>query len=65
MNLKELRYLRETLLSFQDVVSHHCNGDETGLYLEMMDDYGKSMEIIKKNVMKIHARNAIVRLKRK
>ena len=59
MNLKELQQLHASLVDFQDFAHSNCDGDESGVYEEMMEHYSKSMNIIKKARHKIYLKNAM------
>ena len=65
MKLSELYDIREALLSYRDFTSHNGDGDESGFVEEMYELDSKAIEAIDKEIKRLHAKNAMARVKRK
>ena len=64
MTLKELAVLQSTLVELQAFAEGNTDGDESGIYQEMMIEYSVAMKIVKAEQFKIYLRNAKAKILR-
>jgi len=64
MTLKEIQSIWEALHTLQDFAHSNCDGDESGIYDEMMVKYEKATDAITKERQKLQIRNVRARAKR-
>lgn len=64
MTLKELRIISATLHSLADFATSNTGADESGIGVEMLQEYAKSEKIIANEFYKLHLRNELARRKK-
>jgi hypothetical protein len=65
MTLDELYQIRDTLHDNWDFISSNTDSDETGLQEEMGNRYVEAIDVLDKEIKRIHLINALARVKKK
>jgi hypothetical protein len=65
MKLTELQVIRETLMDLHAFVVANSDGDESGIFEELDNAYSEAQELVKKEIYRLHLRNAKASIIRK